>query len=268
LTSNADNYFKVSKEKDYSSEVLTLKKDFVAPPVKVVIVIPVYNEEKFIEYCINSLEEFIDSKMSKYEISILLAEDGSTDNTLNIISRLARRYNNITVRHNQSKLGRGKAVKAAWKSVDADIYAYFDADLATSISYLKVLIESCTGGFEIVTGSRYVEYSRVKRPFLRKIISRAYNYIINLLFGTSVTDHQCGFKALTHSACKIILKESIFDDWFWDTELFIIARRNDLKIHEFPIEWKERRTTRTPLKRLMKDIWIHGLGIILLLTRR
>jgi glycosyltransferase involved in cell wall biosynthesis len=242
------------------------------PSIKVALVVPAYNEEKFIEKSINSLEEYLFASphlKKKYKAFILIAEDGSTDNTLNIIRRLSNKYDNIIIRHSPNKLGRGRAVKEAWRNIDADIYAYLDADMATPISYLDTLFDNCNNnnnnGFDVVTGSRYIEHSYVKRPFLRNRVSKSYNYLINLIFGTSVKDHQCGFKAVTKNACRIICQKSIFDDWFWDTEIFVIARRNGLSVCEFPIKWQEKRGTKTPVKRLLKDISIHSLGIIKLL---
>ena len=242
------------------------------PSIKIALVIPTYNEEKFIEKSITALEEYLSTTMRNYKASILIAEDGSTDNTLNIITSLSNKYDNIVIRHSPTKLGRGRAVKEAWRNIDANIYAYLDADLATPLSYLDTLLDKCNdnnddnnNGFDVVTGSRYIEHSEVKRPFLRNIVSKSYNYLINLIFGTSVKDHQCGFKAVTKNACRIICQKSIFDDWFWDTEIFVIARRNGLSVCEFPIKWQEKRGTKTPLKRLLKDISIHGLGIIKLM---
>jgi glycosyltransferase involved in cell wall biosynthesis len=260
-----DNNIREGNETEWISGNPVEMKDFVRTLIKVSIVIPVHNEEKFIGYCINSLQEYINSRITKYNVSILIAEDGSTDSTLKVITDLASKYDNITIRHNHAKLGRGRAVKESWRSANADIYAYLDADLATSISYLNVLLETCDKGFDVVTGSRYVSGSSVVRPVLRKIVSKAYNHLINLVFRTSVSDHQCGFKAVTKLGRDTILKNSIFDDWFWDTEIFVIARRNGLSICEFPIEWQERRNTKTPLKRLLKDILIHGSGILILL---
>jgi glycosyltransferase AglD len=245
------------------------KQNVTDTPIKVALVVPAYNEEKFIEKSISFVEEYLlKSSLKKYKASILIAEDGSTDNTLNIITNLSNKYDNIIIRHNPTKLGRGRAVKEAWRNIDADIYAYLDADLATPVSYLDTLLDKCNNnnnGFDVVTGSRYVEHSEVKRPFLRNIVSRSYNYLINIIFGTSVKDHQCGFKAVTKNACRIICQKSIFDDWFWDTEIFVIARRNGLSVCEFPIKWQEKRGTKTPVKRLLKDISIHGLGIIKLM---
>jgi glycosyltransferase involved in cell wall biosynthesis len=164
------------------------------------------------------------------------------------------------------KLGRGRAVKEAWAAVVADIYVYLDADMATNIRYLEELIESCSKGFDVATGSRYSKNSDLHRPFLRKVVSRTYNLMISILFGTRVKDHQCGFKAMSKRGCEIMLRESIFDDWFWDTEIFVIARRNNLTIHEFAVEWQEKRGNKTPILRLLKDIRIHGSGIFRLLT--
>jgi glycosyltransferase AglD len=238
----------------------------------VVVVIPAHNEENFIEKSINSLEQYISNAGSpcknKYNFSILIAEDGSSDKTFDIVKRLSNEYNNIFVRHSENKLGRGRAVKEAWKDMNADIYAYLDADLATRLSYFSILLNTCSQGFDVVTGSRYVTDSNVDRPFLRAKVSKAYNSIINLLFKTSVKDHQCGFKAVNKNARDIILNKSVFDDWFWDTEIFVIARHNGLRVTEFPVEWQEKRGKKTPLKRLLKDMWIHGIGILKLIRKK
>ena len=242
-----------------------------ASTLNVAIVIPAHNEENFIEESIHSLEEYISSSLtsvSKYNFSILIAEDGSSDNTLHIIQKVSRKYSNIIIKHSPNKLGRGRAVKKAWRDMNADIYAYMDADLATNLSNFGILLSTCSEGFDIVTGSRYVPHSNIERPFLREIVSKIYNKTINILFKTAVKDHQCGFKAVSKNARDIILNKSIFDDWFWDTEIFVIARYNGLKVTELPIEWQEKRGTKTPLKRLLKDVWIHGAGILKLIIKK
>ena len=233
-----------------------------SPTINVALVIPAHNEERFIESSVLSLEKYINLNLNNYNIKILIFEDGSIDNTFDIISKLAKQYDNITIHHKPAKQGRGRAVKEAWRDIDADIYAYLDADFATHISHLQLLLGKCSEGFDIVTGSRYLKYSDVNRPLLRTIASKVYNRIINLIFKTSVSDHQCGFKAIKGVACKIILKESVFDDWFWDTEIFIIAQRKGLRVCEVPVQWSEKRGTKTPLVRLLKDIWIHSKGIL------
>ena len=234
-----------------------------------ILVIPVHNEEKFIKSTIDSIEQHLSSIAEKYSITILIAEDGSTDNSTYILTELSSKYSNILIRHNPSRLGRGRAVRNAWRDAgDVDIYSYVDADMATRISSLDIMLNLCgKEGYDVISGSRYLPTSEVKRPLLRKVVSKLYNLVVNLLLGTTVKDHQCGFKAVTKRACKIILEESTSDDWFWDTELFVIAKSKGLKVLEFPIAWEERRGSRTPIRRLLKDLWIHGYGLVKLLVK-
>ena len=242
-----------------------------SPPSRIALVIPVHNEARFIEQSVKSIEQYIiSSKLEeKFKFTIIIAEDGSTDNSYEIIKHLATEYENIVISHSLFKLGRGRAVKEAWKNTDAEIYIYLDADMSVPVQYLNCLIESCNNAKnEIVTGSRYIETSRVRRPFLRKIISMSYNSIVNLLFKTGIRDHQCGFKGVRKNARDIILTQSIFDDWFWDTEIFVIAKANRIPVREFPIEWEEKKGSKTPILRLLSDMGVHGLGIAKLLLRR
>jgi glycosyltransferase AglD len=245
--------------------------DSLGSTIKVLLVIPVYNEERFIEQSVTDLQRYILEEpllRKKYNFSILLAEDGSTDATLNILLGLSTRYDNIVIRHYSDKLGRGKAIKNAWNSADADIYAYFDADMPVKLTHLSTLIESCSNQeYDLVTGSRYVEGSIVNRPPLRNIVSKAYNLLVRFLFKTGIKDHQCGFKAVKRKMRDLIIRQSVFDDWFWDTEMFVIARRNGLCVLEFPVKWEETRTKRTCVRRLLNDILIHGSDIVRLLIK-
>jgi hypothetical protein len=63
------------------------------------------------------------------------------------------------------------------------------------------------------------------------------------------------------------LRECKDTDWFWDTESIVVANRDGFSIKEFPVEWEEKKGQKTPLKRLLKDIWIHGKGTLNLLFR-
>ena len=69
-----------------------------------------------------------------------------------------------------------------------------DADLATNINCIHDLVETIETGAEVVVGSRMVAGAHAKRPFVRIIASKIYNYLVRLLFQTGIQDHQCGFK--------------------------------------------------------------------------
>jgi len=199
---------------------------------------------------------------------IVIAEDGSTDGSDAISRRLASQESSVIHIHADNKLGRGRALMNAWSKVDGEIYAYVDCDLATDMRFYPQLIRYIDDGYDLATGSRYAKGSNCERPLLRRFSSIVYNSIIRFLFSDGVYDHQCGFKAFSRRMVEFISRECRSDDWFWDTEAIVLARRNRFKIMEFPVIWEEKKGKRTPLKRLIKDVWIHGGGIIRLLKRK
>ena len=80
----------------------------------------------------------------------------------------------------------------AWEMFDAEIYVYLDCDLATDMSFFPQLIGYIEEGYDLATGSRFVEGAVTTRPFLRGITSKAYNWIIRLVFNDGA---RVGFKA-------------------------------------------------------------------------
>ena len=61
--------------------------------------------------------------------------------------------------------------------------------------------------------------------------------------------------------------EAKSDSWFWDTEVVVLAKRLGFRILEIPVYWSERKGNRTPVSRLLKDVWLHGTGLLKLLWR-
>jgi glycosyltransferase involved in cell wall biosynthesis len=196
---------------------------------------------------------------------IVIAEDGSTDGSDLIAAELARHDNSIVHVHADRKLGRGLALMNVWGKYKAEIYSYIDCDLATDMVHFPQLIQYIEEGYDLSTGSRYVKGSMTKRPFLRGFTSKIYNFFIRLFFKTGVQDHQCGFKAFSRKFIEFLLENNLHDDWFWDTEVIVLAKKGSFKLIEFPVSWEEKKGQRTPLKRLINDIGIHGKGILRLL---
>ena len=166
-------------------------------------------------------------------------------------------------------MGRGKALREAWKTVQANVYVYVDVDLATDLekfdAYRNLIL--LQNQFDLVTGSRYVPGSTTNRPRLRRSTSIAYNWMVRFLFHTGAHDHQCGFKSFSRRLVDRLTVEARSDSWFWDTEVIVIAKRMGYRIKEIPIEWEEKKGDRTPLKRLLRDVWLHGTGLLNLFYR-
>jgi len=198
---------------------------------------------------------------------LLIAEDGS--NSTPTVEELKWKYSNIIHIQHDRRLGRGKALRDAWRAVQGGVYVYVDVDLATDLAkfdaYRNLIL--LQDNFELVTGSRYIPGSSTNRPRLRRSASVAYNWLVRLLFHTGVHDHQCGFKSFSRRLVDCLAAEARSDSWFWDTEAIVIAKRRGFGIKEIPIEWEEKKGQKTPLKRLVRDIWLHGTGLVTLFYR-
>lgn len=196
------------------------------------------------------------------DFHILIAEDGSTDGTDIIAQELERMYTQVTHLHSPQKLGKGLALKQAFNTVEGDIYAFIDCDLATNMKFFPQLINSIKEGNDLALGSRYMEGAEVHRTVLRDLLSRVYNRLIRMLFKDNVLDHQIGFKAFSNRLIKDILNECNSTGWFWDTEILIRSINNNYKIIEFPVEWKEKKNNKGSLK-MVTDVAIQNvIGII------
>ena len=209
------------------------------PKFSVDIVIPVLNEEHSIERCVIELSDFILSH-SKYNWLITVADNGSTDKTLEIATDLSAKYKCVRSIHIGER-GRGRAIKRAWEESEADVRCYMDVDLSSDIGEIPNLVKAIVDeGYDLVVGSRLIKGSKViDRTILREITSRGYNLLIKLLFWPPFHDAQCGFKAISRRTADNILPLVEDNAWFLDTELLLLAAAAKYKIKEIPVVWRD-----------------------------
>ena len=218
--------------------------------MKINITIPVYNEEKVLEKSIRYLYDFLSENFNNFDWEILIADNASIDNTLNIAKKLSQELNKVKYLHLDEK-GRGRALKKSWTESDADIVSYMDVDLSTNLSHFPEMINGMIlNGYDIGTGSRLMKGSKTKRSFKREFISRAYNILVKILFRTKFSDAQCGFKAVTKKVVNKIIIPYVKDTgWFFDSELLIISEKLGYRILDVPVEWIEDLDTRVKIFR-------------------
>jgi len=212
----------------------------MANPPSLDVVIPVYNEERDLAPSITKLRDFL-AQSCPYRWRIVIANNASTDRTLEIAQALAEQYpGQVTYIHLDEK-GRGRALKRAWLASTADVMCYMDVDLSTNLRHLMPLVEPIFAGhYHIAIGSRLMPGARVTRQLKREVISRAYNLIIKLMFPRRrFSDAQCGFKALSQKAARDLLPHIKDDRWFFDSELLLRAEQCGYAIWEVPVEWIE-----------------------------
>jgi hypothetical protein len=102
----------------------------------------------------------------------------------------------------------------------------------------------CEEGYAIAYGSRLAKGANIERSFKREINSRGYVLLFKLLFRAKFSDAQCGFKAITREAAQALLPLVQDGEWFFDTELLILAQQRGYKMKEVPVKWVEDPDTR------------------------
>ena len=218
--------------------------------VEVSVVLPAYNEEATIEAAVDLTLQTLAAFLPAGSFEVLVAEDGCTDRTPEIADRLAAEDDRVRHVHSDERLGRGGALVEAFRAADGDVLAYFDTDLATDMAYLEPLIERVRSGeYDVVTGSRWIRGQEANRPAKRGVPSRAFNGLVRVALGSSLRDHQCGFKAFDRQALFSLLPDVQDEHWFWDTEVLVRAQRSGYRVEEFPVDWTPKGDTKVDLVR-------------------
>ena len=214
----------------------TVPVDLRGPHPVLDVVIPVYNEETDLEPCIRRLHAHLREHVT-YPYRITIADNASTDTTLQVAERLAREFAEVEVRHLDQK-GRGRALRTVWSASDAAVLAYMDVDLSTDLAALAPLVAPLLSGHsDLAIGSRLARGARVVRGPKREFISRCYNLILKGTLAAKFSDAQCGFKAIRADVAKALLPHVEDTGWFFDTELLVLAQRAGLRTHEVPVDW-------------------------------
>lgn len=202
------------------------------------VVVPVYNEATDLERSIRRLDDYLASELP-WRHRITIADNASTDSTLAIARRLAHELDGVDVVHLANK-GRGRALKTVWLASDADVVAYMDVDLSTDLNaFLPLISPLISGHSDIAIGTRLGRGSTVKRGPKREFISRCYNLLLRGALLVSFSDAQCGFKAMRTDIARDLLPFVEDNNWFFDTELLVLAQRSGLRIHEVPVDWTD-----------------------------
>jgi len=201
---------------------------------KLSVVIPAYNEEKRIHRTLDSYAKFFSKKVKDFEIIVVL--NNCNDNTLKIV----KNFKNKKIKYLNFKeaIGKGGAILEGFKVAKGDLIGFVDADMATKPSAFFDLVENINN-YDGIIASRWMKGARVKQkqPFLKRIGSRGFNFLVRLLFNLNFKDTQCGAKLFKKYVIKSIIKEIGITKWAFDINLLYSVKRKKYKIKEIPTEW-------------------------------
>lgn len=223
------------------------------------ICIPALNEADIILETLSELD-ILANEHSNFDWRFIVVDNGSTDNTANIVSGVNNsRYSVIKL----SERGKGLAVREAALVSEADFFGYIDADLSAPPSYLINLVNEVKAGASIALGSRLINSSEVKRSAWRTVTSKLFNAYASLMVPVPVSDTQCGLKIMDKQG-KLVLTECVENGWFFDRELIGKAAKGNLKISEIPIKWQE---FYYPGRKSKLNLFIGGLSSLITLYK-
>jgi glycosyltransferase involved in cell wall biosynthesis len=208
------------------------------------LVIPCYNEEHVLADSVAKLRDWCTNHLP-YQWRIVVADNASTDGTLAVAQRLAAEDPDGVGYIHLDQKGRGRALKRAWLDSRADAMCYMDVDLSTDLDMITPLLSGVLDeGYAIAYGSRLAKGADIERSFKREINSRGYVLLFKLLFRAKFSDAQCGFKAIKREAAQALLPLVQDGEWFFDTELLVLAQQRGYRMKEVPVKWTEDPDTR------------------------
>lgn len=211
--------------------------------MKVLAIIPAYNEEGNIEALISKIREF--------EIDIIVINDNSTDQTLKIIKKLQVDYIDLPC-----NLGIGGAVQTGYTygvKNGYDIAIQIDGDGQHNPKYIQDLINPIIRNeADMVIGSRYINKEGFQSTFLRRIGIKYFSYLIKILTGKKITDPTSGFRACNLKTMFYFSKYYPID--YPEPESITALLRQNSEILEIPVTMLERKSGLSSLISLSRYI--------------
>lgn len=206
------------------------------------IIIPAYNEEKRI---IPTLNDYL--KFYKKNTEFIVVNDGSKDNTENIVKKFMKKHKNLKL-INQKNKGKGAAVINGMKNAKGNVIAFVDADNATIPEQFDKVLKYIKN-YDVTIASRYFKDTIRKQKLLTKIIGRGFNLLVKLFLNLRVNDTQCGAKIFKKQVLNKILPKIKPDKWAFDIQLLYFAKKSGFKIKEVPILWYSKDDSKLNMKK-------------------
>ena len=151
-------------------------------------VIPVFNESDSLEQLHAELERVADA--NEYSLDIVFVDDGSTDESWNIIQKLAKRDSRVAGIRFRTNFGKAAALNAGFAAARGKLIMTLDADLQDDPREIPRFLASMRRGHDVVSGWKKKRHD----PWHKVLPSRIFNWVVSRITGVRLHDHNCGFK--------------------------------------------------------------------------
>jgi dolichyl-phosphate beta-glucosyltransferase len=231
-------------------------------PQKTCIIIPCYNEELRLPK-----DDIIQFLNQSSDVHLCFANDGSTDKTVEVVQGIKEKFpETVSILDFNENSGKAEAVRKSMIELGGqnnyDFIGYFDADLATPLSQINLLLAEIIKKESIILtmGSRVKRLGTdIARKPMRHYLGRVFATCVSMVLDIPVYDSQCGAKIFRSSAVAVVFKEPFISKWIFDVEVLMRIKKLygtsqvNQYILEVPLEeWKEIGNSKVGLKGFIK----------------
>ncbi len=216
------------------------------------IILPVYNEESRLQFAFDNILNFL--KKKKFKLEIIFVDDGSVDNSYNIINEFINRFQRfcaknktqIKIYKSKKNLGKGLALKIGVKKARYDWILTADTDMSVPLFQIndwlnkKLIDKKCF----IYIASRTHNKSIVKKNFFRSILGVVMRFVVWIILGIKIKDTQCGFKLYKKKFAKYSFGKLKSHGFSHDLELIALLKNRNIKIKELPVKWTHKKNSK------------------------
>ena len=153
------------------------------------VVVPLLNEEHSLEALYSEIASALQSRSDDFEV--VFVDDGSTDGSMSVLSRLHDEMANVVVIHLRRNFGKAAALQAGFLEARGEFVVTIDADLQDDPSEIPKMLAKLDEGFDLVSGWK----TRRNDPYFRRLFSRVFNWMTGTVSGVRLHDVNCGLKA-------------------------------------------------------------------------
>ncbi|MCX6731590.1 MAG: glycosyltransferase family 2 protein [Candidatus Parcubacteria bacterium] len=222
------------------------------------VIVPAYNEEERIVKTLETISSYLQKQPYSWEV--LVVNDGSRDNTANVIRSFALRVSNLRLIDRKENKGKGYTVRQGILEAKGRIRLFTDADNSTDISYFEAMRPFFDKGYDIVISTRDSKDAEgagqeVFQPWHKRMMGNLGNLYIQFMAVPGIWDTQNGFKAFRDYAAEKIFRVAKINRWAFDVEALALARKLDYKIAVIPIHWVNDPKSHVSLTGYFMTLW-------------
>lgn len=219
--------------------------------IRLSVVVPVYNEENRLKSGFDHYYSYL--KKQKYPWELIFVNDGSQDDTLDLLNKTVKGKINIRIISYSQNRGKGYAIVQGIKNAKGEIILFTDLDHSVPVETVENFFPYFKKGYPVVIGSRRVKGAKIavhQKP-LREFLGRGFTAIVNFFIYWGIADATCGFKAFEHKVAQKIFAKITVYDWAFDAEILYICKKNKIKVAQAAVTWSDARGSKVSLR---KDI--------------